>query len=79
MRVPKQNICVFGEEFRPVTLNKVILGFKSSNNPFLFEKTLNYKLLEVIRTYSCSKSSLVFCQTQKGTEGACQQIVSDIQ
>ena len=54
------------------------MGFNSSNNPFLFEKTLNYKLLDVIRNYSCEKGALVFCQTQKGTEGACQQLITDM-
>lgn len=39
---------------------------------------LNYKLMEVIRNYSCGKGALVFCQTQKGTEMACQQLISDM-
>lgn len=45
LRVPKNNMCIFGDEYRPVPLKKVVLGFKSGSNPFLFEKTLNYKLL----------------------------------
>ena len=59
-------------------VNKVVLGFGWAKNPFTFEKTLNYKLLEVIRNYSMGKGALVFCQTQKGTESACQQLISEM-
>jgi ATP-dependent DNA helicase HFM1/MER3 len=36
LKVPKHNICVFGEEYRPVKINKVVLGFKPTGNPFTF-------------------------------------------
>lgn len=45
LRVPSTLVKVFGEEYRPVPLQKVVIGFKSSNNPFTFEKMLNYKLI----------------------------------
>ena len=67
LKVSNSMTFVFGEEYRPVKINKIVLGFKTSNNPYTFEKMLNYKLTEVIRTYSEDKGALVFCQTQKGT------------
>ncbi len=67
LKVPKDMICVFGEEYRPAKLHKVVLGFKASNNDFSFEKMLNFKVLDIIRNYSCGGGSLIFCQTQKGT------------
>ena len=45
LRVPPALVKIFGEEYRPVPIKKVVLGFKSTNNPFTFERTLNYKLL----------------------------------
>jgi ATP-dependent DNA helicase HFM1/MER3 len=54
------------------------LGFKNTGNPFTFEGSLNYKLLEVIRSYSDQKGSLIFCPTQKGTEAACRLIISQM-
>lgn len=45
LKVPSSLVKMFGEEYRPVPINKVVLGFKSTNNPFTFEKVLNYKLL----------------------------------
>lgn len=67
LKVPSHLICVFGEEYRPAKLNKVVLGFKPANNDFNFEKMLNFKLLDVIRNYSFGRGTLIFCQTQKGT------------
>lgn len=78
LKVPKQCVCVFGEEYRPVKINKVVLGFKSNGNPFTFERALNFKLLEAIRMYSEGRGSLIFCPTQRGTESACQQIISSM-
>lgn len=45
LKVPKPCVCVFGEEYRPVKVSKVVLGFKSTGNPFTFERSLNFKLL----------------------------------
>jgi ATP-dependent DNA helicase HFM1/MER3 len=44
LKVSTDMTFVFGDEYRPVKINKVVLGFKSSNNPYTFEKILNYKL-----------------------------------
>ena len=78
LKVSTDMTFVFGDEYRPVKINKVVLGFKSSNNPYTFEKILNYKLTQVIRNYSQERGVLVFCQTQKGTQMACQQVISDM-
>ena len=48
-----------------------------AKNEFLFEKYLNYRLADLITKHSDSKPALVFCQTQKGTVGAANQLVSD--
>ncbi len=52
------------------------MGFKPANNDFNFEKMLNFKILDVIRHYSYGGGTLIFCQTQKGTEEACSKLVS---
>ena len=58
---------VFGEEYRPAKLHKIVLGFKSANNDFNFERALNFKVHDIIRKYSEGGGTLIFCQTQKGT------------
>lgn len=55
----------FGEEFRPVRLQKHVCGFQSnSSNEFGFEKFLDTKLPEVIKSYSKGKPIIVFCFTR---------------
>uniref|UniRef100_H2YTB2 DNA 3'-5' helicase n=1 Tax=Ciona savignyi TaxID=51511 RepID=H2YTB2_CIOSA len=53
------------ESYRPVKLRKVVLGYPWSSNgsEFKFDINLNYKLGNVIHTYSEGKPTLVFDET----------------
>lgn len=75
--VKSQFIKKFNEDYRPVPLEKHVLGYNRSKSEFLFEKSLNYRLLDIIRKFSEKKPTLVFCQTQKGTITACEQLILD--
>ncbi|KAK5132736.1 hypothetical protein LTR08_008702 [Meristemomyces frigidus] len=55
----------FGEEFRPVRLQKHVCGYQSNVNDFAFEKTLDNKLPDVIAKWSQRKPLMVFCFTRK--------------
>lgn len=57
----------FGEEFRPVRLRKHVCGYQTNANDFAFEKHLDTKLPDVIRTYSQGKPIIVFCFTRNST------------
>ncbi|KAK5149095.1 hypothetical protein LTR04_000090, partial [Oleoguttula sp. CCFEE 6159] len=54
----------FGEEFRPVKLQKHVCGYQSTSNDFVFGKTLDKKLSELIAKYSQRKPIMVFCSTR---------------
>ena len=54
----------FGEEFRPVRLQKHVCGYQSNSNDFAFKETLNAKLTEVIPKWSQRKPIMVFCFTR---------------
>jgi ATP-dependent DNA helicase HFM1/MER3 len=56
----------FGEEFRPVPLQKHVCGYKSALNDFAFQKTLNSQLTEVIMKWSQGKPLMIFCFTRNG-------------
>jgi len=58
----------FDETFRPVPLTVRVESYGIDSNPYLFEKSLDAKVTEVIRRYSSGKQTLVFCNTKKGTE-----------
>ncbi|KAK3113699.1 ATP-dependent DNA helicase MER3 [Teratosphaeriaceae sp. CCFEE 6253] len=61
--VPAVREC-FGEEFRPVRLQKHVAGYQTNANEFAFDKTLNGKLPEVISKWSQGKPIMVFCFTR---------------
>uniref|UniRef100_A0AAV2JRF2 DNA 3'-5' helicase n=1 Tax=Knipowitschia caucasica TaxID=637954 RepID=A0AAV2JRF2_KNICA len=67
------------ESHRPVKLRKVVLGFpcSSSQTEFKFDLTLNYKMANIIQTYSEHKPTLVFCTTRKGAQQSAAVLAKD--
>ncbi len=78
LEVDKEGLRVYGEEFRPVKVERMVIGYPMAKNEFIFEKNLNYRLAELIQKHSEDRPSLIFCQTQKGTVYACLQLMEDI-
>ncbi|RUS28853.1 Sec63 Brl domain-containing protein [Jimgerdemannia flammicorona] len=72
---------VFGEEYRPVRLLRQVYAYASNNsqNMFMYEKLLDWKLLDIIEKHSNQKPTLVFCSTRKSAQGACETLIKDIQ
>ncbi|KAI8935423.1 hypothetical protein NX059_008001 [Plenodomus lindquistii] len=67
----------FGEEFRPVKLQKHVCGFVSNqSNDFAFEKVLDGKLPGVIAKFSEGKPIMVFCATRKSTVSTAKVIAN---
>ncbi|KAH6843378.1 hypothetical protein B0I37DRAFT_346883 [Chaetomium sp. MPI-CAGE-AT-0009] len=58
----------FGEEFRPVKLQKFVYGFDSNRNDFIFDKFLDQKLPGLISKHARQKPILIFCFTRKSCE-----------
>uniref|UniRef100_A0A3Q2ZXT9 Probable ATP-dependent DNA helicase HFM1 n=1 Tax=Kryptolebias marmoratus TaxID=37003 RepID=A0A3Q2ZXT9_KRYMA len=67
------------ESHRPVKLCKVVLGFPCSQNQteFKFDLSLNYKMANIIQTYSDQKPTLVFCSTRKGVQQSAAVLAKD--
>ncbi|KAI1278332.1 hypothetical protein F5Y07DRAFT_72255 [Xylaria sp. FL0933] len=59
---------VFGEEMRPVKLQRFVYGYDGAPNDFIFEKTLDGKLNLLIAKHSERKPIMVFCFTRKSCE-----------
>lgn len=68
-----------GEEYRPVALRKVVLGypFHDSQTDFKFDMMLSYKLGNIIQTYSENKPTIVFCNTRKSVMQGANILVKD--
>ncbi|KAL2168415.1 hypothetical protein VTG60DRAFT_7276 [Thermothelomyces hinnuleus] len=58
----------FGEDFRPVKLQKIVYGFESTSNDFMFDKFLDQKLPGLLSKHAEHKPILVFCFTRKSCE-----------
>uniref|UniRef100_A0A3Q0SYV1 Probable ATP-dependent DNA helicase HFM1 n=1 Tax=Amphilophus citrinellus TaxID=61819 RepID=A0A3Q0SYV1_AMPCI len=67
------------ESHRPVRLRKVVLGFPCGPNQteFKFDLSLNYKIANIIQTYSEQKPALVFCSTRKGAQQSAAVLAKD--
>ncbi|KAL8829578.1 MAG: hypothetical protein Q9170_006107 [Blastenia crenularia] len=58
---------IFGEEFRPVKLQKHVYGLQFNGNDWGFDKFSDPKLPEIISKHSQKKPIMVFCITRKST------------
>jgi len=68
----------FGEEYRPVRLETICRDCGYSKNDYLFEKTLNAKLFDVILDHYERCPSLIFCTTRDATLKAAKKLEEDI-
>ncbi|KFY73080.1 hypothetical protein V499_06836 [Pseudogymnoascus sp. VKM F-103] len=64
----------FGEEYRPVKLQKHVHGFDSTINDFAFDSYLDGKLPALIAKYTHKKPIIVFCFTRKSCENTAAKL-----
>jgi ATP-dependent DNA helicase HFM1/MER3 len=67
------------DEYRPVKIEKVILGYQCSASMgyFRFDMNLNYRLGDLIKRYAEDKPTLIFCSTRKGSEIAASVLMKN--
>ncbi|KAF3068415.1 ATP-dependent DNA helicase MER3 [Daldinia childiae] len=58
----------FGEELRPVKLQRYVYGYEGCSNDFSFEKSLDGKLAMLLAKHSEKKPIMIFCFTRKSCE-----------
>lgn len=66
---------VFGEEYRPVPLQKFVYGYihnQEKGGEFKFDNSLNYKLQEILNNHAEGRPTLVFCSTRKAAMQAAE-------
>ncbi|OJJ40268.1 hypothetical protein ASPWEDRAFT_123002 [Aspergillus wentii DTO 134E9] len=64
----------FGEEFRPVKLQKFVYGYQSNGNDFAFDKMCNSKLSDVIGSHSFRKPIMIFCCTRNSSVATAKEL-----
>ncbi|KAK4442903.1 hypothetical protein QBC34DRAFT_386846 [Podospora aff. communis PSN243] len=58
----------FGEDFRPVKLEKFVYGYPFSGNEYMFDKFLDGKIPGLLARHTHKKPILIFCFTRKSCE-----------
>lgn len=64
----------FGEEFRPVKLQKFVYGYQTAGNDFMFDKTLDKMLPDIIKKHSSGKPMMIFCMTRAMCVGTAKML-----
>ncbi|KAI0168854.1 P-loop containing nucleoside triphosphate hydrolase protein [Hypoxylon sp. FL1284] len=64
----------FGEELRPVKLQRYVYGYQGNHSDFIFESTLDGKLTTLLAKHSQRKPIMVFCFTRKSCERTAKKL-----
>ncbi|KAL5355153.1 Sec63 Brl domain-containing protein [Aspergillus floccosus] len=64
----------FGEEFRPVKLQKFVYGYQSYGNDFAFDKMCTSKLSDIVATRGSMKSIMIFCCTRNSSVSTAKEL-----
>jgi ATP-dependent DNA helicase HFM1/MER3 len=67
----------FGEDFRPVKLQKFVYGYDHKGNDFIFDHFLDQKLPLLISKHSGKKPILVFCFTRKSCQETAKKLAEN--
>ncbi|KAI0382286.1 P-loop containing nucleoside triphosphate hydrolase protein [Hypomontagnella monticulosa] len=65
---------VFGEELRPVRLQRYVYGYQGHPNDFIFDNSLDGKLKMLLAKHSKQKPIMIFCFTRKSCESTARQL-----
>ncbi|KAI9223399.1 hypothetical protein BC828DRAFT_403164 [Blastocladiella britannica] len=69
----------FGEEYRPVTLEKHVIGYPTQGrSQWQFDRMLDAQLPNVVQQHATGRPALVFCPTRKSTEQSAKLIVDQL-
>lgn len=64
----------FGEDFRPVVLQRHVYGFENNGNDFAFDSFLDTKLPNLVAKHTKGKPIMVFCFTRKSCESTAAKL-----
>lgn len=64
----------FGQEFRPVKLERHVFGYEKRTNDHVFDKYLDSKLMPLLAKHTRGKPILVFCFTRKSCENTAAKL-----
>lgn len=66
----------FDDSFRPVPLQATTLLCGNMGNAFLFDRSLDNKVKDVVQRYSDNKQTLIFCSSKKNAESLALKLLN---
>ncbi|KAJ2781643.1 ATP-dependent DNA helicase MER3 [Coemansia javaensis] len=69
---------VFGDEFRPVPLAKVVLGYECRVPYYKFQRNLDFRLPGILNAHCPGGQVLIFCSTRGSAQDACLHLARNI-
>ncbi|KAJ2722063.1 ATP-dependent DNA helicase MER3 [Coemansia sp. Benny D115] len=69
---------VFGEEYRPVPLTKVALGYPCNAPYYQFQRNLDFKLPDIINSHCSGRSTIIFCSSRNSAQDTCRFLARNI-
>lgn len=66
----------FGDEVRPVPLRTLVAAYPDTRTDFLFERSLNRPLLDVLSEHGAGRPALVFCASRNGASDAAKFVAA---
>ncbi|PIA14860.1 P-loop containing nucleoside triphosphate hydrolase protein [Coemansia reversa NRRL 1564] len=69
---------IFGDEYRPVPLSKIVLGFECKAAYYKFQRSFDYKLPGIINSHCSGQQVLVFCSTRGSAQDLCRFLTHNI-
>jgi ATP-dependent DNA helicase HFM1/MER3 len=63
-----ESIHYFDDSFRPVPLQAITLVCGSMGNPYLFDRSLDNQVKDVVLRYSSGRQTLIFCSSKTNTQ-----------
>jgi len=73
----RETTFAFDDSYRPVRLVVTVLGCEPRRSPFLFERSLDARVFDVVRTYGRGRPTLIFCASRSGTQSTAEQLARD--
>jgi ATP-dependent DNA helicase HFM1/MER3 len=73
-----EHTLVFPESARPVPIERVVLSYPRAESDWKFERNLNFKLAQVVRTHASGRPALVFCATRNGAVTAAEALANEM-
>lgn len=74
----QEHIHFFDDTFRPVPLEIRTFSYGTASNPFLYERSLDNRVGDLVSRFSANNQTIVFCSSKKNAESLAKHLTQDL-